>query len=87
MGNLKFPQFASAILPLCNVVFKLNKAKPEARRLTTWGSCVAEVAFAFEAFPVIIRNADSLLSTGKVLRFTATLFSHTTKNRKRACVK
>ena len=49
--------------------------------LTAWGSCVADVTFAFQAFLVIIRYADSLFSTGKSFWFTSTLFSYTIRKR------
>ena len=56
------------------------------KKLTAWGSCVAEVAFAFQAFPVIVRDADSLFATEKVVRFTATLFSCKIIKRRALCV-
>ena len=46
-------------------------------KLTAWGSCVSRVTFASYAFPVIVRDADCLFSTGKVVRFTSTLCSYT----------
>ena len=45
------------------------------------GPCVAGVAFAFQAFPVIVRDADSFFSTRKVFRFTSILFSYTIRKR------
>ena len=45
------------------------------KKRTAWGNCVSW--FAFRAFPVIVRDADSLIPTRKVARFTATLFSCT----------
>ena len=56
------------------------------KKLTAWGSCVAEAAFAFQALPVIVRDADSLFATEKVVRFTATLFSYTIKKKRALCV-
>ena len=50
------------------------------KKLTAWGACVSWFAFAFRAFPVIVRDADSLFPTRKVVRFTATLFSCTTRS-------
>ena len=41
---------------------------------TTWGSCVAEVAIAFEAFPVIVWDADSLPPQGKLFNAQALCF-------------
>ena len=36
------------------------------KKLTAWGPCVSRVAFASQAFPFIVRDADSLVSAGKV---------------------
>ena len=51
------------------------------KELTTWGPCVSRFAFTFKAFPVIVRDADCLFATEKVVWFTSTLFSYTIRKR------
>ena len=50
-------------------------------RFTAWGSCVSRFAFTFQAFPVIVRDADRLFSTRIGFRFASTLFSYTIRKR------
>ena len=50
------------------------------KKLSAWGTCVSRFAFAFQAFPVIVRDVDSLFATEKVFRFPVTLFPCTIRN-------
>ena len=73
-----------SFLSLCSVVFRLNVniARSVIGRLIAWCPCVSRFTFAFQAIPVILRDADSLLSAGNVFRFTVTKFSHTIRKQK-----
>ena len=57
------------------------------KKLTAWGPCVSRVAFASQAFPFIVRDADSLVSAGKVFWFTFTLLSYTIRKRRAVSLK
>ena len=60
---------------------------PNCKKTYRMGYLCIRVAFAFHAFPVIGRDADFLFATGKLFRFTATLFSCTVRNRRALCVR
>ena len=68
-----------SFLGLCSVVFRLNIniARSVIRRLIAWCPCVSRLACAFQAITVIVRDADSLFSTGKVLSILShSVFTH-----------
>ena len=72
-----------SFLSLCSVVFRLNIniARSVIGRLIAWCPCVSRFAFAFQAIPVILRDADSLFSQ-ETFFDSQSLFSHTIRKQK-----